>query len=276
MKQSNFKLIALFLLSITTIAFEIAVMRTFAVGSWSNFGSMVISIALLGYGLAGTLITFLQKHIRKAPNKWLSATALLLLPTMSLAHILAQYVPFNPVMIVSDSSQYMWIGAYYLLYSIPFFTGALFIGIVFIVLSSQIHRLYFWNMAGSGIGGFVILGCMYVLPPDYLVMPLLFIAFITVIFCNIRFNTTNRRLFIQPRILLVSLLVFAASFIAVMFLGKIKVSEYKPVSVTRRIKDVKLDHYSFSPTGEMHVYSSSSFHFYCNHHPQTPRVPQAA
>ena len=53
---STFRLAALFVLSMTLIAYELAVMRTFAVGSWSNFGSMVISIALLGFGLAGTIL----------------------------------------------------------------------------------------------------------------------------------------------------------------------------------------------------------------------------
>ena len=54
-KLSSVRLAGVFLLSLALIAYELAVMRTFAVGSWSTFGSMVISIALLGYGLAGTL-----------------------------------------------------------------------------------------------------------------------------------------------------------------------------------------------------------------------------
>ena len=55
-KLSSFRLLALFTLSVTLLAFELGIMRLFAVGSWSNFGSMVISICLLGFGLAGTLL----------------------------------------------------------------------------------------------------------------------------------------------------------------------------------------------------------------------------
>ena len=62
-KQFNIRFIALFLLSAAVIGYELAVMRNFSVGSWSNFGSMVISIALLGFGLAGVILTFIQNKI---------------------------------------------------------------------------------------------------------------------------------------------------------------------------------------------------------------------
>jgi hypothetical protein len=68
MKKINIKLIALFLFSIVLISYELFVMRVFSVGSWSNFGFLVISTALLGFGLAGTLLTLIDKRIRKAPS----------------------------------------------------------------------------------------------------------------------------------------------------------------------------------------------------------------
>ena len=70
---------------------------------------------------------------------------------MAVAHVLAQRVPFNPVLITSDPTQLAWIGAYYVIYAVPFFAGGLFIGAAFIALASQIHKLYFWNMVGSGL-----------------------------------------------------------------------------------------------------------------------------
>ena len=154
----RYRLAALFLLSVVIIAYELAVMRVFAVGSWSTFGSLVISIALLGNGLAGTLLTFVERRIRARGESWLRGTSILLGPAMVLAHVLAQQIPFNPVLFATDASQLWWIGAYYLVYSIPFFVGALFTGVVFVLLSEHVHRLYFWNMAGSGIGDSWCLG----------------------------------------------------------------------------------------------------------------------
>ncbi len=144
---------SLFLLSVSLIAYELDVMRVFTLTSWSSFGSMVISIALLGYGVAGTPLTFLQKRVWEKAAAWLQGTAFCLGPGMALSYILAQYVPFNPVILVSEWTQILWIGVYYVLYSLPFFVGAMFIGIAFTVVSDKAHAVYFWNMAGSGIGG---------------------------------------------------------------------------------------------------------------------------
>ena len=125
MKLSDVRMAALFLVSICVLGFEIEVMRVFAVGSWSNFGSMVISIALLGSGVAGTLLTFLGDRVRRNPDGWLAVSAFSLGPSMAVAHTVAQHIPFNPVLIVSDPAQLWWIGAYYLVYGIPFFPGGL-------------------------------------------------------------------------------------------------------------------------------------------------------
>jgi len=261
MKQVHLRMGALFLLSATLIGFELAVMRTFSVGSWSNFGSMVISIALLGFGLAGTILTFVQKHIRRAPDFWMRLLALSYMPAMALAHVLAQVVPFKPIMIASDPTQILWIAVYYLVYAIPFFLGAVFINVAFIVMSSRIHSLYFWNMAGSGVGGLVILLCMYLFPPDRLVLPLIVLGFLTSLLCMVRYSGTERRLWMDPRHLALSVGVLLLSGAGLLLAGDIRVSEFKGISYARRYPDAGLDYHHYSPAGEIHVYSSSYFHF---------------
>ena len=150
MKLSDARLAALFLVSVCVLAFEIEVMRVFSVGSWSNFGSMVISIALLGFGLAGTLLTLMGERVRTNPETWMASSAFALGPSMAIAHTVAQHIPFNPVLIANDPAQLWWIALYYLVYGIPFFAGGIFIGTVFTTLASRMHLLYFWNMLGSG------------------------------------------------------------------------------------------------------------------------------
>jgi hypothetical protein len=40
------------LVSAAVIALQLAIMRIFAVGSWSHFGSLVVSLAMLGFGVS--------------------------------------------------------------------------------------------------------------------------------------------------------------------------------------------------------------------------------
>jgi spermidine synthase len=258
--EHRLKLSSIFLLSVALIAFELSTMRVFAVGNWSNFGSLVISTALLGFGVSGTLLTFIIARVRANIDGWMVFSGMLFVPTMAMGYVVSQFIPFSPVFIGSDPNQILWIGVYYLVYGVPFFFGALFIGVSFIGLEARIHQIYLWNMLGSGTGGVLVLLLMYVLPPDSLVIPIILIAFLANMLCALRRNDRGR-LEIQTRILLASTLGLAVSLIALFLWGDIRVSEYKAISYVRKYPDVQEVHRSYSPVGEMTVFASPSLHF---------------
>ncbi|MBN2351030.1 MAG: hypothetical protein JXD23_00565 [Spirochaetales bacterium] len=260
MRRINIKIFALFLFSIVLIAYELFVMRVFSIGSWSNFGFLVISTALLGFGAAGTLLTLIAKRIKRAPNQWLARCAIAFIPAMTLGYMISQQIPFNPILISQDALQLLWVGVYYLIFGIPFFIGAMFIGIMFMVLSTRMHQLYFWNMAGSGLGGIVILLFMYLLPPAYLVYPLVLFSALAAFFSIVTHDIEGRRYMIKFSNLAAGGIALAVSLAAVICFGQIKISEYKSVSYARNYRDARLVHHSYSPLGEMHVYASSQFH----------------
>lgn len=259
----NIRMSALLVLSATSISYQLAVMRTFSVGSWSTFGSMVISIALLGIGMAGTLLTFLNQKVKENADTWLRRTAGLQIPAMALAHILAQKVPFNPVMIASQPEQLWWIGAYYLIYAVPFFINALFISCMFIVYSKQIHQLYFWNMVGSGLGGFIVLLSFFILPTDLIILPLLIIAGIAALLCLIQWDVEKEGIVRKglPLKLVLWGGLFILSSLSLVFLGDISVSEYKGISYARQFPDSEEVYHSYGPEGEYSLFKSSFFHF---------------
>ena len=61
------------------IALQIAIMRVFAVGSWAHFGSLVVSLALLGFSLSSVVIFigkgFFERHWRGAATTAASPAA---------------------------------------------------------------------------------------------------------------------------------------------------------------------------------------------------------
>jgi hypothetical protein len=247
--------IALFLLSMAVIAFELDVMRVFSVGNWSNFGEMVISIALLGMGLAGTLITFLQKRIREKSSLWLRATALSIAPVIAISYILAQQIPFNPVWLVSQKIQWLWIALFYAVYSLPFFCAALFFGVIFTVRTDNARSLYFWNMAGSGLGGVVLLGLMYLLPTRYLIIPVVLLAASGAVLLL----AGGKK---KPMLLVSGILLALVSAGSVWIGGRIRVSDFKGnVQAHMTFADLEQVHYGYSPLGEMEVFQSAQYHF---------------
>jgi SAM-dependent methyltransferase len=256
MKKNEFA--ALFFISAAGIAFELYVMRIFSIGSWSNFGSLVISTALLGIGLAGIILTFVEERVRRQPEMYLSILAIILPLFMSLAIILAQKVPFNPIFLASDSRQMWFIGAYYVIYGVPFFIIAAYVGISFIALRDRIQGVYFWNMIGSGAGGLFIVLFMFFLPPQYLILPILTLTIVAALLSSCRKD--GKWGFPVPYVIGFSLTAVLSVFLT-FFCGNIRISDYKDISYVRRYADSSLVHHSYGPAGEFHVYASRYFHF---------------
>jgi hypothetical protein len=51
---------SIFLLSACALAYEILLMRLFSIIQWHHFAYMVIGLALLGYGISGSVISIWQ------------------------------------------------------------------------------------------------------------------------------------------------------------------------------------------------------------------------
>jgi len=189
---------------------------------------------------------------------YMSILAILLPLSMAGAVIIAQMVPFNPIFLVSDSRQLWFIGAYYIIYGIPFFIIAAFVGISFITLSDRIQGVYFWNMIGSGVGGLFIVLFMFFLPPQYLLLPVLGLTIIAALLSSCRKG--EKLNFPLPYVIGLGITTVGSIFL-VFFWGNIRISDYKDISYVRRYAASALVHHSTGPAGEFHVYASRYFHF---------------
>src|SRR5260370_19881117 len=66
------------------IALQICIMRIFSVGSWAHFGSLVVSLAMFGFGLTSAVMCVGKSWFEK---RWIGAvkTALLLFGPLMIA-----------------------------------------------------------------------------------------------------------------------------------------------------------------------------------------------
>src|ERR1700727_3201927 len=89
----------------SVIALQIDVMRVFSVGSWAHFGSLVVSLAMLGFGLASAVMTVAKDWFAR---KWrLGATVSLALfgPLAVAANLYVQHLGFNAIFLVGTPTQ---------------------------------------------------------------------------------------------------------------------------------------------------------------------------
>src|SRR3979490_2136558 len=87
------------------IALQICIMRIFSVGSWAHFGSLVVSLAMLGFGLTSAVMCISKDGFARHWQGVAMASLLLFGPLTVAANLLAQQIPFNAIFLVSDPMQ---------------------------------------------------------------------------------------------------------------------------------------------------------------------------
>jgi SAM-dependent methyltransferase len=241
------------------IALQIAIMRIFSIGSWAHFGSLVVSLAMLGFGLMSTIMCiakdWFQRHWRLV-----CGTALLSFGPLAVgANLLAQQVPFNAIFLVSDPNQKWRLLANFLLYFTPFLAGAAFLGSVFLQARTRFNRVYFADLLGSGLCGLVVLLAMYMLAPEDLIVAPLILWFIASI---LWFTAVEGRRALLA-LLAVAIVTFGVHLWLAPALGisKLSVSDYKGVAYARKFPDAQRVYAKNSPFGYLEIYASSYLHF---------------
>jgi len=241
------------------IALQIGIMRIFSVGSWSHFGSLVVSLAMLGFGLTSAIMcvttSWFDRHWRGV-----AATALVLFgPLAVAANLLAQQLPFNAIFLVSDPMQKWRLAANFMLYMLPFLAGAFFLGTVFLKAQKIFGRVYFADLTGAGLCGLAFLLAMYVVVPDNLIVVPLLLWLVGSAFWLVATGRPGR----IAALAALAVVTIAAHFTVPSMLGvsKLAVSDYKGVAYARKFPDSQRVYENASPFGYLEVYASSYLHF---------------
>lgn len=241
------------------IALQIGIMRVFSVGSWAHFGSLVVSLAMFGFGLTSAIMCVGKTVFERYWENWVKGALLAFGPLMVVSNLVAQMVPFNAIFLVSDPMQKWLLFANFLLYFTPFLAGALYLGCVFLKAQKTFGRVYFADLAGSGLCGLLFLIAMYLFKPHDLVMvPLaLWLAGGLLWFLAM----ADRRGMLQLAIAAIAAVAVHFGVPAFTPVPKLHVSQYKGVSYARNFPDARLVVERATPFGFMEIYASSYLHF---------------
>lgn len=163
--QNDPPLAALALVSAGALSYEILLMRLFSIIQWHHFAYMTISLAMLGYGVSGTLLTLLREHLlpRYSAAFVICATAFGVCAVG--AFLLAQRLPFNPLEIFWDARQPVYLLLFYLLLAVPFLFAASCVCLTIARYGAQVHRIYSFDLLGAAGGCLLIVLLLFLLPP---------------------------------------------------------------------------------------------------------------
>ncbi len=239
----------IFLCSASSLAFEIALMRVFSISLWYHFAFMIISIAMLGIGAGGTLLS-LRPGLRD-PSK-IGRYALMLGISMSLGYLLANRISFDPVQLSWSRVQILYIGIYYIVLSTPFFFAGLVVSTALSSISEKSGLFYGADLLGAGAGSMLILAAMTVSDPGVVALGTSLIPLSTAFVTGGRSIKAASFLFI---VLLSSLFYFYPS------VARPRMSQYKELQAALRYPGAEHLKTYFSPYTRIDTFKSPAVRY---------------
>jgi hypothetical protein len=145
-------LLAVGIISASSLAYEVLLMRLFSIIQWHHFAYMIISLALLGYGVSGTFLAIFRDRVTQNFASVIITNMALFSIAVPTCFLVAQEIPFNPAEILWSPVHLLYLAGIYLVLAIPFFFAANVIGLSFYYHKDQVASIYATDLLGAGTG----------------------------------------------------------------------------------------------------------------------------
>ncbi len=235
-----------FFTSFSILSYEIIFTRIFAWAQWHNFSPLIITMALLGFGASGSVVSVIQKKIKEDFSRYFFSGLILFPLFLTLGFILSTQLVFNPYEMTFSAVQILSMFLYFSFMGVCFFLGALIICMAF--LRYSVSRTYFYNLSGSGAGTLFVVAASFLWHPFHIMMGIILIAMtapvIMAFYSGVKYLLTAA-VTTAIIITLLGILIFLPQFK--------KVSQYKAISSALNLPDAKIVHEAYSPLAVVQV-----------------------
>src|SRR5512134_1475823 len=137
--------LGIFLVTLSGLMFEIGLTRIFSATIWYHFAFVAISVALLGWGLAGFALHALRGRVRASLDS-AGLACLLYAGCMPLSLWLIVRNPFHPERLP----------LYFVVSALPFFLAGIALTMVFTIHHQRAGRLYLADLLGASTGALAV------------------------------------------------------------------------------------------------------------------------
>ena len=243
--------------------FEINLTRLFSVSQFYHFAFMIVSLALLGNGASGTVLTLLPKK-KQNIDKNLRTLSFLTLVSILGAYLITNWIPFDSFSIAWDRRQIGYLGLNLLALAMPFFFTGMATGLLLSIYSKEAEKVYAVNLIGAAIGCVLALLTPTFVGGEGTVLLSCILAAFSVLF--------PMRLTKQP----IGQKIIAIISVGIILLGtydlyaralkssqvlipEIKLSPYKSLSYALQYPDAEIISQEWNPYSRVDIVSSTSF-----------------
>src|SRR2546428_737664 len=137
--------IAVFLITLSGLIFEIGLTRIYSATIWYHFAFVAISVALLGWGLGGMVLHLSRRRI---------------VPTMEKAALLALLYAITILVCLSLIVQFPFrmerLALYFIAPLVPFLLAGMVLSMIFLLHRERTATLYFADLLGASLGALAV------------------------------------------------------------------------------------------------------------------------
>ncbi len=139
------------LVALSTLFYELSLIRVLDVLWYPHFAYMVITLALLGFGIAGVVTSIMADRVQMGIKTLIFLTFLLALSFIGVFFLLDTiHIDFDTFESVTELGTKVF--TVFSGLTVPFFLSGLILSILFTNHASQFGKLYFWDLVGASIG----------------------------------------------------------------------------------------------------------------------------
>ncbi len=247
--------IPIFCVSGTALAYEVLLLRLFAIVQWHDFAYLVISLALLGHGLSGTVIVVWQRQFMRYYPGLFVLNCTLFAVTSSVCFWLAQAVEFNTLEVIWQQRQWWLLAQIYCLLTIPFFFAANCVALTMVRFKPDMAALYACDLSGAGVGAAAVLLLLYQWSPEVVLKQVSVAALLVSLLAAVQLSTSCRKAYGSLMATATLALVLTLLFVPASFTG-LKPLSYKALSKIQLLPEVQIEDERYSPMGVVTVVSS--------------------
>ncbi|MCI5131575.1 MAG: hypothetical protein D3904_08625, partial [Candidatus Electrothrix sp. EH2] len=138
-------------IALSTLFYELALIRILDVLWYPHFSYMVITLALLGFGIAGVMTSIFAHRLSWTPKIAIPLTFVLAISYIGVFILLSNLrIDFNQFASVSSLGIKVFLCFSGLL--VPFFLSGFILSLLFTEYAGSFGRLYAWDLAGAALG----------------------------------------------------------------------------------------------------------------------------
>jgi hypothetical protein len=153
--------LGVFLLCAATLALEVALTRILALTMWHHFTYVVIGVALLGFGAAGSWVTMRgSARLRRGMDGSIASYVFAAAVATPMCYLMMTRVYFDPQRIVSEPLHLVSLLLIYGIIAVPFFCAGLGICAAISSYRADVGAVYFADLLGAGCGALVVPFCI--------------------------------------------------------------------------------------------------------------------